>query len=384
MKKKLLFVNGNLNSGGVEKSLVTILRNLDYSKYEVDLLLLQPGEDYLYDIPGEVNIISKDITPIYGPILSTLINNIKLKDWRNFSGRIVLELSNRLGYGILRLWRHILGLTKRYDTAIAFRPGVCTDIVAYCINANRKLAWWHHGNLEIKLSKDRLLKAWLKFDQIVTVSAGTAEMLRSLSDVLTERIKVVPNIIDPKELEAKAEAEANPYNSDVFNIVSVGRLSAEKCIDNAVEAAKILKSKDIACKWHIIGGGDKFVELQSAIKASNLEDEVILHGNKANPYPWIKYADVFVHPSHVESFGIVIIEAMALGTPCVVAESVGPKDFMTTENGMFVGHTPSDLSEAIISLHASEDSGRRFVKHAYMTAAHYSPGNIIKQIDSLL
>ena len=384
MKKKLLFVNGNLNSGGVEKSLVTILCNLDYSKYEVDLLLLQPGEDYLCDIPGEVNIISRDITPVYGPILSTLINNIKLKDWCNFSGRIVLELSNMLGSGMLRLWRNILGLTKSYDTAIAFRPGVCTDIVAYCISAERKLAWWHHGNLDIKLSKDKLLKTWLKFDQIVTVSTGIANMLRSLSNVLADRIEVIPNIIDPKELEAKAVAEASPYNSDVFNIVSVGGLFAEKRIDNAVEAAKILKSKNIACKWHIIGSGDKFVELQSAIKKSNLEDEVILHGNKTNPYPWIKYADVFVHPSHVESFGIVIIESMVLGTPCIVAESVGPKDFMTAENGIVVGKTPTDLAEAIISLHDSKDNSGEFVRHGYITAARYSPDNVIKQIDSLL
>ena len=40
MKKKLLFINGHLNVGGVERSLVDLLRNIDYNKYDIDLLYL--------------------------------------------------------------------------------------------------------------------------------------------------------------------------------------------------------------------------------------------------------------------------------------------------------------------------------------------------------
>ena len=41
MKKKILFINGHLIVGGVERSLVDVLRHLDYDKYDVDLLLLE-------------------------------------------------------------------------------------------------------------------------------------------------------------------------------------------------------------------------------------------------------------------------------------------------------------------------------------------------------
>ena len=51
MKKKILFINGHLDSGGCERSLIDVLKKLDYKKYEVDLLLLEHTGDYLEEVP---------------------------------------------------------------------------------------------------------------------------------------------------------------------------------------------------------------------------------------------------------------------------------------------------------------------------------------------
>ena len=56
IKKRLLFVNGHLNVGGVEKSLVDLLKAIDYDKYEVDLVLFEELGDYIDEIPKNVNI----------------------------------------------------------------------------------------------------------------------------------------------------------------------------------------------------------------------------------------------------------------------------------------------------------------------------------------
>ena len=61
MKKKILFINGHLDSGGCERSLIDVLKKLDYKKYEVDLLLLEHTGDYLEEVPEEVNIKVKNI-----------------------------------------------------------------------------------------------------------------------------------------------------------------------------------------------------------------------------------------------------------------------------------------------------------------------------------
>ena len=57
MKKKLLFVIESLTLGGAEKSLVTLLNLLDYSQYEVDLLLFAQGGAFQQLLPPEVNLL---------------------------------------------------------------------------------------------------------------------------------------------------------------------------------------------------------------------------------------------------------------------------------------------------------------------------------------
>ena len=59
-KTDILFVNGHLNVGGVERSLIDTLKHLDYDKFNVDLLLLEDLGNYACEVPKQVNIILKD------------------------------------------------------------------------------------------------------------------------------------------------------------------------------------------------------------------------------------------------------------------------------------------------------------------------------------
>ena len=68
IKKRLLFVNGHLNVGGVERSLVDLLKYIDYDKYEVDLVLFEELGDYIDEIPANVNVIFYDLTKTYGSL----------------------------------------------------------------------------------------------------------------------------------------------------------------------------------------------------------------------------------------------------------------------------------------------------------------------------
>ena len=60
--KKLLFINGHMNPGGTEKSLLDILCNLDFSQYDVELLLLEEYGSYINEIPDNVKIKLVDLT----------------------------------------------------------------------------------------------------------------------------------------------------------------------------------------------------------------------------------------------------------------------------------------------------------------------------------
>ena len=80
MKTKILFVNGNLAVGGVERALVNLLNGFDNEKYEVDVLLLQSGYDYENELPSSINVIKRDTADAYGPLIRTLINAVRTRD----------------------------------------------------------------------------------------------------------------------------------------------------------------------------------------------------------------------------------------------------------------------------------------------------------------
>ena len=79
--KKILFINGHLNTGGVERSLVDILKHMDYTKYAVDLLLLEDTGDYASELPPEVNVLFRDIHHTYGSFASSIRRCIVAHDW---------------------------------------------------------------------------------------------------------------------------------------------------------------------------------------------------------------------------------------------------------------------------------------------------------------
>ena len=82
MKKKILFINGHLNAGGVEQSLVDILCNLDLEKFDIELLLLEGFGDYTKEIPKQVKVRLFDLHNTYGSVITSIKKCLNLKDWK--------------------------------------------------------------------------------------------------------------------------------------------------------------------------------------------------------------------------------------------------------------------------------------------------------------
>ena len=85
--KKLLFVMPSLDSGGAEKSLVNLLNIIDYSQYNVDLLLLKQEGLFLNQIPKEVNLL---------PVTDSLKYAYKID-------KSILHSFESMKYGLLRI-----------------------------------------------------------------------------------------------------------------------------------------------------------------------------------------------------------------------------------------------------------------------------------------
>lgn len=383
-KTDILFVNGHLNVGGVERSLVDTLKHLDYNKHNVDLLLLEDLGDYVCEIPEQVNIILKDTRAAYGPIASTLWRNLKNRDWFSLKFRIA-SLANRLFGGIGYKWLNALLVSKKYyDVAIAYRVGISADIVAHSIIANKKLCWWHHGSIR---QSDNLTQLDY-FDHVVAVSNGVKNMLIQHRQNFANNIAVIPNMVDVEQICTLGASGANPYSDDgTLKFITVGRIVIEKHIENVVETAVRLRADGrLNFKWYVVGDGELYEDIAKRIQEANIEEQVILCGRKPNPYPYIRYADMMVHTSHIESQGLVIQEAMALGTPCVVTRSVGPSEFIVDgENGVMVEPDVDSLIDGIYRLAKDKVLQNKIITNGRDTLSQgYTPEVVIEKIEKLI
>ena len=384
MKKKILFINGHLNVGGVERSLVDLLCNLDYNKYEVDLLLLEDKGDYLPQIPKNVNIVFVNLPKICGPFLKILFLNLLTFRWSMIFSRIIIFFANKFGKYYLSKLRRVFALNSFYDVAIAYRPGFCADIAAYIAMAKNRIVWWHHGEINLNPSQIKSYnETWNLFDNIVTVSNVCKEMLLNSFTYPPNKIIVIPNMIDVARIYEKA-GDVSPYNITFTKIISVGRLCIEKHFEDVILVVKRLVDDGIKdFHWFIIGDGDIRMQLEEFIKELRVEKYITLLGKKNNPYSWIKYADIYVHSSYVESQGLTILEAMTLNVPCVVCRSAGPSEFIVDGvNAIMTEPNPDSLYNGVIAMMKNKNRSILTREARKIVDERFCSQNIVKLFDT--
>ncbi len=331
MRKSLLFLSGHLDAGGVERSLVDILRHLD-DRFDVDLVLVERLGDYVKRVPDHVNVRLVDLTPTEGPFLPTLGRALRARDGFAAAMRTIIALRRVMGPGTLRMARRLFPFRPRYDCAIAFRTGFCADLLGQVVRADRKIVWWHHGEFDYDGPRETALRETFSLvDRVVTVSEGCRKMLAERDLGLQGRLAVVPNMIDVDDIRRSASsgAPAIPVRSGSGPvIVSVGRLSPEKSMIDCVDACRILVDKGRSPRWYLVGEGDERPRIERAISSARLSGHMVLLGKIPEAHATLAAADVLVHPSRVESFALTVLEALALGIPSVVARSMGPSEYL--------------------------------------------------------
>lgn len=378
--RKVLFINGHLNTGGVERSLVDVLKHMDYKKYAVDLLLLEDTGDCASELPSEVHVLFRDIHHTYGSFVSSIRRCIAAHDWMCLRLRFLFLLRKFFGACALKRVATILLGKHHYDCVIGFRPGICSDLAAYSVQTNRKITWWHHG--EFNVGRAAYGDMCSKMDAVAVVSQSCKEMLQGQLPELADKLACIPNMLDTEAIEQKAVN--SPYTGDLLHIVSVGRLVPEKHFENIIPIAKTLRDMSTDFVWQIVGEGPERSQLETLIAENDLKDHVILDGSKTNPYPYMKYADLFVHPSYVESQGLTVLEAMALGVPCVVTKSRGPCEFIEDGvNGLLTEQSPESLAEEVLAI-LNDKKLYQHIKENTKCPEQFSPERVMKQIEALI
>ena len=330
--RKVLISSFDMEVGGVERSLISMLNNFDYSNNEVDLMLYSHTGDFMPMLNNRVNLLNE--VKQYSTFRKSIGETIKQGNLTLGLARILSKFLAKINgsikdlseYGIYQMqliWKYTLPflpkIEKKYDVAISYLwPHY---FVSEKVQAKTKIAWIHTDYSTIETDVDMDLKMWNKFNYIIAVSEECKNAFLKKYPSLKNKVKVMENITSPDFIRemASENIEENIKNDNSFKLVSVARLSYAKGIDNAVRALRLLHNRGLTnIKWYIVGyGGDEEI-IRNLIKENNLEDSFILLGKKINPYPYINVADIYVQPSRYEGKAVTVGEAQILGKPVVI------------------------------------------------------------------
>ncbi|MHC1714449.1 MAG: glycosyltransferase [Acidaminococcaceae bacterium] len=328
MKQKILIVYTEMVVGGSTTSLLSLLNEIDYLQYSVDLLLLNQNGVLQKQIPSQVNIIdnsflfnSRKSIRYYLCFIYAFIKS-KIKKNNLIRSQV---LSAELAYSQAHL-------QESYDIAIAFLEFWPSWFVTRCINAKKKILWLHvdYASTGLNIKHDK--KMYELADTIVTVSEACRDNLVALLPEQREKIVCINNILSQKTIRALAAEKCRDLpdcEAKDFVFVTVARIVFNhKGHDRAIFALKHMKQEypNKSFVWIVLGNGPDYKRLQELIHNSGLDDQVVLLGEKMNPHPYVNAANIFLLPSRYEGKPMSVTEAQMNGVIPLVTEYASSHD----------------------------------------------------------
>jgi glycosyltransferase involved in cell wall biosynthesis len=198
---------------------------------------------------------------------------------------------------------------------------------------------------------------WLTFESFRTICCSNymKEEVVQIFELPEDKVDVIPNGIEMTDFQGEVAAEMtrNKYiKPDSRMIFFVGRLVYEKGVQTVIEAMPRVLERVPDVRFLIAGTGPHMNHLKSQVTELGLGEKIKFLGFVENTklYNFYSCADFTVVPSIYEPFGMVVLEAMAAGSPVIVADTGGLKETVVHEaTGLtFKPGNPESLASAII------------------------------------
>jgi glycosyltransferase involved in cell wall biosynthesis len=295
--------------GGVERMLINLMRGFLQLGVEVDLLRIRADGPFADMVPGGARVIDL-------PSGHALTNIPAIARYlRRNRPEALLAVKDRSGRAAI-----IAKALSGVSTRLAVRLG--TNLSAALADKPRMIRL-------LRVLPCRML--YPRADAIVAVSGGVARDTAGYARLPAERIAVVPNPVITSELEAMAEKDpGHPWLGDGGPpvLVGAGRLTEQK--DFAVLLRALAGLREFpGARLILLGEGRERGKLDGLARELGIRDRVDLPGFVANPYAYLRRADLFVLSSRWEGSPNVLTEALALGTPVVATDCPsGPREIL--------------------------------------------------------
>lgn len=315
--KKISILSLHLGYGGIERSVVS-LANLLADTYQVEIACVYR----LYDNP---------IFPLNSKVEVRYLTDVKpnrdefMDSLRKKKFICCLKEGVR-GLKILRMRKKsMVDYIRKSDCDIIIAT---RDIFDYWLGKYgqcniQKIGWEHnHYHDDLKYAR-KIVRSNYQLDYLVLVS-------KELQKFYSEKLKnshcecvYIPNVIS--DIPEKCSSFRDK------RLVSIGRLSKEKGYLDLLQIFKKIVKSYPDWKLDIIGDGEEKETLVEYINQNHLDKNVLLHGFQKREYidKVLQHSSIYVMSSYTESFGIVLLEAMSHGLPCVAFSSAeGAKEII--------------------------------------------------------
>lgn len=386
--KKVEILSLHLGYGGVEKSIIALANMLSY-RYDVTIICsYKLYEEPCFDLRKNIKIkylINTDLphkVSDYKIMLKkfrfkSLIKRLN-KDYfsNNQYKQFISDSFNGLGMYYQRystMKNHLKSSTA--DIIISTRFIFNEWLGEFASNNIIKIGWEHnhyHNNMKYAY---KVIDSCKNLDYLVLVSNSLKEFYSNELKLTKCRTLYIPNVID--EMPSKT----SKLNSK--KLVSVGRLSEEKGYIDLLKIFKEINKKEPEWTLDIIGDGAEKEGLTAYINKNKLNDKVTLHGFRNRKYinKVFLNSSIFLMTSHTESFGIVLIEAMSHGLPCIAFTSAeGAREIITSgKNGYLIKNRNKEAFEKkCLDLINDEKTRKKIGKIARKEVSKYS-SDIVKE-----
>ncbi len=324
--RRLAILIHDLRGGGAERVALNLAKGMVEAGRQVDLVLVRAQGEYLDQIPAGVRVIDFGRSNVFRAVPD-----------------LVRYLRRERPRALLSSLTHV---------------NVAVLIAKVLAGGDTRIAVTEHNQISVKAAGPHGLRGRLVYrlapklyglaDQVVAVSRGAADDVARFARLPSGAVQCIYN---PVYDEALVEAAARPVDHPWMQpgqppvILAAGRLHEQKGFDVLIRAFQKVRQA-MPCRLVIMGEGAERGRLEDLARELSVASDVALVGFVGNPYAMMSRAATFVVSSRWEGFSVVLLEALACGTPVVSTDCAsGPSEIL--EQGRYGALVPVDDVEAL-------------------------------------
>ena len=360
MKKILIYIDSMNPAGGIER-VIANLTNQWIKKYKVSLIVKDIPEPF-YHLDSDISIIS-------------IKNPINLDMYNRFSR--ITELIKNVITSHKSLKKNIDNVNP--DIIYTANPINSLEIMLLGKKYLNKLIISEHGS---KFGYNRI---YVLLKKIVYPFAYKISVPTTL-DTESYQQEGYPAIFIP-HLSTFKDMKKTDYNNKF--ILNIGRLTSDKQQIKLLKIWENIVKENKNGNWQmkIVGCGEERQKLWSYIKKNNLENTVRIYDPIKNVNQLFLSSSIFAFTSRHEGFGMVLLEAMSFGVPCISFDCPsGPRDIVDDNvNGYLIENMNSEMyKEKLVKLMKDKKLRKKFGENAYIKANNWDNQKILNKWDELI